>query len=153
MDQWNARAEGPCLAPPFDMPQRGEWNRLDLRALLVNDGRIFARYGERVVRFSSAGKVLGADVVSDRRDFRWLIRAADRLLAVSLFRSEQVPAEVRRTQHIYRVYGLSENCRLMGEAVELPPMTERLEQVVAIDGWLLLSTATGTFAVPMPAEP
>ena len=138
------------LSGPFDMPQRGEWNRLDLRALLVNDGRIFARYGERVVRFSPAGKVLGADVVSEHRDFKWLIPTADRLLAVSLVRSEPVPGEARRTQHVYRVYGLSENCRLMGEALELPPMTERLEQVVAVDGWLLLSTATGTLAVPMP---
>ena len=138
------------LSLPFDMPQRGEWNRRDLRALLVNDGRIFARYGERVVRFSPSGQVLGADVVSDHRDFTWLIPAADRLLAVSLFRSEQVPGEARRRQHIYRVYGFSENCRLMGEAVELPPMTERLEQVVAIDGWLLLSTAASTLVVPMP---
>jgi len=141
------------LSLPFDMPQRGEWDRRDLRELLVGEGRVFARYGQRIVRFSRSGKVLGADVVSDNRDYMWLIPTDDRLLVVSRFRSEQVPNEPRRTQHVYRVYTLSENCRLMGEAVELPPMTERLQRVVAVDGWLVLSTAGGIVALPMPADP
>jgi hypothetical protein len=44
----------------FDAPQRGEWDRLDLRELVISEGRIFARYGQRIVRYSDAGTVLGA---------------------------------------------------------------------------------------------
>jgi hypothetical protein len=140
----------------FDAPDRGEWDRLDLRELLISKGRLFARYGQRIVRYSDTGTVLGADVVSDHRDYKWLLPAADRLLLVSRFKSEQVmiPAESRRrTQHTYRVYAMSENCRLVGETVQLPPLSERLESAAVIDNWLLLSTSSETLAIALPAEP
>ena len=60
---------------------------------------------------------------------------------------------MRRTHQIYRVYALSDNCRLIGEVLELPPMAEPLEHAALVDGWLLLSTATGSVAVPMPVAP
>jgi outer membrane protein assembly factor BamB len=144
------------LTEPFDAPDRGEWDRLDLRELVISDGRVFARYGQRVVHYAPTGAVLGADVVSDHRDYKWLLPAEDRLLVVSRFKSEQVivPAESRRqAQHTYRVYALSANCRLIGEAVQLPPLRERLEAAAVIDHWLMLSTSSVTLAVALPAEP
>jgi outer membrane protein assembly factor BamB len=140
----------------FDAPDRGEWDRLDLRELVISKGRIFARYGQRIVRYSDTGTVLGADVVSDHRDYKWLLPAADRMLLVSRFKSEQVmvPAESRRrTQHTYRVYAMSENCGLVGETVQLPPLSERLAAAAVIDNWLVLSTSSETLAVALPAEP
>jgi hypothetical protein len=141
---------------PFDAPGRGEWDRLDLRELVISEGRIFARYGQRVVRYSDTGAVLGADVVSDHRDYKWLLPTADRMLLVSRFKSEQVmvPAESRRrTEHTYRVYAVSGNCGLVDETVQLPPLTERLGAAAVIDSWLLLSTSTETLAVALPGEP
>ncbi|MHC4963773.1 MAG: outer membrane protein assembly factor BamB family protein [Planctomycetota bacterium] len=141
---------------PFDAPGRGEWDRLDLRELVISEGRIFARYGQRVVRYSDTGAVLGADVVSDHRDYKWLLPAADRMLLVSRFKSEQVmvPAESRRrTEHTYRVYAVSENCGLVDETVQLPPLTERLGAAAVMDNWLLLSTSSETLAVALPGEP
>jgi outer membrane protein assembly factor BamB len=140
----------------FDAPDRGEWDRLDLRELVISGGRIFARYGQRIVRYSGTGTVLGADVVSDPRDYKWVLPADDRMLLVSRYKSEQilVPAESRRqTQHIYRVYAMSENCRLVGDVVQLAPLKERLEAAAVIDNWLLLSTTSATLAVPLPVEP
>ncbi len=147
-----ALADG-AMSDPFEMPEHGEWDRLDLRQLLVDRDHVFARYGERIVRFGPGGNVLGADAVNTHRDYRWLLPAADRLLLVNRFKSEQVmvPGEARRqTQHTYRVYGLSQNCRLLGEGVELPALPERLETAAVIDGWLMLSTGTETLAVAMP---
>ena len=144
------RAGDGRLSQPFDTLQRGEWDRFDLRAILATGGRLFARYGQRIVRFSTGGKLVGADVISEQRDYKWLLPAKDRLLVISRYKSEQVRGETRRTQQIYRVYALSDNCRLIGEVLELPPMVEPLEHATVVDGWLLLSTATGTMAVPMP---
>ena len=138
------------LSHPFETLQRGEWDRFDLRAILTTGSRLFARYGQRIVRFSPGGKLVGADVISEQRDYKWLLPAGDRLLVISRYKSEQVPGETRRTQQIYRVYALSDNCRLIGEVLELPPMAETLQHATLVDGWLLLSTATSTVAVPMP---
>ena len=74
---------------------------------------------------------------------------------VSRYKSEQVhvPAETRRqTQHTYRVYAISENCRLLGEPVQLGPLTERLAAAAVIDNRLLLSTSSATLVVSLPAE-
>jgi outer membrane protein assembly factor BamB len=139
----------------FDTPGRGDWDRMDLRELVIAGGRIFARYGERVVRYSDTGTVLGADAVSDHRDYKWILPAANRLLLVSRYKSEQinVPAESRRqTQHTYRVYAISENCRLLGEPVQLGPLADRLAAAAVIDNRLLLSTSSATLAIPLPAE-
>lgn len=141
------------VSEPFDLPERGEWDRMDLKDLLVVDDRIYAQFRERIVRLSPAGKVMGADVITDQpREYKWLLPASDRLVLVNRSRSEQVPIAGeagRQTQHTYRVYSLSEDCRLMGEGYELTPLTERLDRAAAIDGWLLLSTDTQTVALPM----
>ena len=84
---------------------------------------------------------------------RDLLPADGRLMLVSRFKTEQVkvPAESRRrTEHTYRVYSLSENCRLIGEAVQLPPLHDRVERVTVIDDWMMLSTPAGILAVALP---
>lgn len=137
---------------PFDAPDRGEWDRLDLRDVVVDQGRIFGHYGGRVVLFDESGAVLGADVVSDQRDYEWLLPTEDRILVVSRFKSEPVPRATRRqTEYTYRLYALSSNCKLIGESFQLPVLTERLEEAAVIDGWLLVSTGSETIAVSSSA--
>ena len=121
--------------------------------MLVDGGRIFAHYGQRIIRFDLSGALLGADIVSDQRDYRWLLVAEDRLPLVSRLKREQVVLAGqagRQTKHVYRLYSLSENCKLMGEAVQLPPLPERVRHASVIDGWLLLATPSSTLAVACP---
>ena len=142
-----------ALTDPFDAPDRGDWDRMDLKDVIVDQGRIFGHYGQRVVRFARHGTVLGADVVSDQRQYEWLLPAADRLLLVSIFKKEPAPApraSRKRTHYTYRLYALSANCKLMGDSFQLPVMTDRVLRAAVIDGWLLLSTPSETLAVAMP---
>ena len=139
-----------AISAPFDVPIGGEWNRVELEDLHVDDGRLFAHYGQRIVRYDAAGTVLGADMVSDRHDYRWLFVAEDRLVLVSRFKREIVAGEAgRQAKNIYRLYALSSNCKLLGEPYQLPPLGQRLQRAVLIDGWLLLSTPSQTLALAL----
>ncbi len=141
------------ISNAFDSPADGQFNRTGPREVLIDEGRIFALYGRRVVRFHTSGAVLGADMISDQHDFRWLFATGDRLLVVSRFKSEPVivPGQAgRRHQHTYRLYALSKNCKLLGEAFQLPPLATSLQRAAVIEGWLLLSTTKATIAVPLP---
>jgi hypothetical protein len=144
------------LSAPFALPSHGSWDPLDIKEVRIVDGRIYVRYRQRVVRFDEQGTVGGADIVTDERSFEWLIPVADGLLVVSQYGAEQVPVRAgggggRRTMYTYRVYHLSENCKLLGEH-ELPPIPQPLFAAQAIDGWLLLSSQLDTLAIPMPPE-
>ena len=145
------RLDEGTLSDPFDSPARGAFQPGDLRQLLVTGGGCLARYRDRIVLFDVAGAVRGADVITDDRDYRWLLPAGDRLVLVSRVTTAAVPANEtrRRRQETYRVYALSHSCKLLGEGVELPPLTRR-ETAVLIDGWLLLSSQSDTVAIPLP---
>jgi outer membrane protein assembly factor BamB len=142
------------VSDPFDVPIGGEWNRVKLEDLTVDDGRIFAHYGQRIVRYDTSGRVLGADVISDEHDYRWLFVAEDRLVLVSRFKREIVAGEAgREASNVYRLYPLSGNCKLVGEAYQLPSIRQRLQHAVLIDGWLLMSTPNQTLALALPPRP
>jgi hypothetical protein len=138
----------------FGSPARGEWDPLELKALIVEDQQAVAHYRQRVMMYAFTGEVRGADVVTDDRDYRYLLPAQDAYLLIS-GRTEQAPvanAGFRRTQFIYRIYRLSENGQILGDFFELAePLPERLQEAQVIDGWLLVSTQSGTIAVPMPS--
>ncbi|MEE9129961.1 MAG: hypothetical protein V3T84_08065, partial [Phycisphaerales bacterium] len=106
-------------------------------------------FGERIVRFDASGEVLGADSISDERDYKWLLPTDDRLVLISRSESRQGQRR-RRTQHTYRLYSLSENCKLMGDSVELPPVSEPFDRAAVIDGWILLSSPSETVAIAAP---
>jgi outer membrane protein assembly factor BamB len=145
------RLDEGTLSDPFDPPARGEWQPSDLRQLLIASGGCFARYQERIVRFDVSGAVRGADVITDDRDYRWLLPAGDRLVLVSKVTTAPAPVNDARwrSQETYRIYSLSDSCKLLGEALELPLLTRR-ETAVLIDGWLLLSSQSDTVAIPLP---
>ena len=145
------RLDEGTLSDPFDPPARGEWQPGESRQLLINRGGCLARYRDRIVRFDVAGAVRGADVITDDRDYRWLLPAGDRLVLVSKVTTAMPPANDARwrSQETYRVYALSDSCKLLGKPVELPPLTRR-ETAVLIDGWLLLSSQSDTVAIPLP---
>lgn len=145
------------MTEAFDGPLRADgWDPYDLQDVIIADGRIFALYPRRVVHYSTAGRILGQDVVTDERDYRWLIPARDQLLIIgaSSYQSVTPDASGRRVpQHAYRIYRISPNGRLLGDAYELPVHTVRTDSVHAMDGWLLFSLAEPvTRAVPMPVE-
>ena len=136
------------LSDPFALPARRGWDPSLLNRIVLDDQRVFAMFGERIVRFDASGEVLGADSISDERDYKWLLPADDRLVLIS--RSESRQRRRRPTQHTYRVYSLSENCKLMGDAVELPPVSAPFDRAAVIDGWILLSSPSGTVAIAAP---
>ncbi len=138
-----------AVTGPFDAPAGGEWDRADLKDVIVADGRIVAHYSERIVCYHAGGAVLGADRISDDHDYEWLFVAEDRLPLVSRHRQEPGAQAGQPARHIYRLYTLSDNGKLLSEH-ELQGLESRLQRAAAIDGWLLLSTATGTLAIGLP---
>ncbi len=136
------------MSDPFALPARRGWDPSVLNRIVLDDRRVFAMFGERIVRFDASGEVLGADSISDERDYKWLLPTDDRLVLIS--RSESRQGRRRRTQHTYRVYSLSENCKLMGDSVELPPVSEPFDRAAVIDGWILLSSPSETVAIAAP---
>ncbi len=140
---------------PFDQPAGGEWDRDELRGILADGDGIFTHYTQHIVRYHPTGAVLGADRNSEEHDYRWLFATDDRLLVVSRFRRDDVgvPGEAGRRTHVYRLYQLSSNCKLLSESFELPPLTVHVHRAAVIDGWLLVSTPSDTMVVPMPARP
>ena len=141
----------------FSLPGRGGWDVNDLNDLLISQGHIYAIFSERIVRYDGLGVVDGADSVFGEpgdRNYKWLIPADDRLILVSNFQSKQANAAPGRRlrQYSYRIYTLSDNCKLIGETVQLPPVLRHYEHARIIDGWILLSSATSTDAIPAPTK-
>lgn len=125
----------------------------ELVDVIVSKGRIFAQFADRIVRVSQEGTVLGADVITDTRDYRWLLPAKDRLVLVSKVGTRQDRDEQRQeitTRHDYRVYCLSENGAVLEEGADIEPLREAITSALLVDGWLMLSTGSFTLAVPMP---
>ncbi|MCP3905511.1 MAG: PQQ-binding-like beta-propeller repeat protein [Planctomycetes bacterium] len=142
------------VSPPFDTAVRGRWDSESLNQLHVVDDLLVARFRDRVVRYHPSGRVLGADIVTDEtREYRALIPARDRLVVVSHHDTRQVEipdSNQRERQHDYRIYVFTENLALSGEVIDLPPLARRVRTISAVDGWLLLSSAAETLALPMP---
>ena len=142
------------LSEPFSRPRTAFGGDSSVLVdLLVNHGKIFAQFADRIVRVSNDGIVLGADAIADERDYRWLLAAADRLVLVSKAGTQQVRDPDRaesKTKHFYRIYVLSENGALMQDGSDLEPLDESIRNAELVDGWLILSTGSATLAVPMP---
>jgi hypothetical protein len=140
------------MSEPFATAIRGNWEKDSLEHVRVEDDELIAHYRDRVLRYSIDGAILGADIISDTRDYRWLLPADARQVLVSQYDTRQVKVEGepgRRTQRRYRVYVLSPNCKLEADMMELPPMNKRLREASLVDGWLLLSTDNETVALPL----
>lgn len=144
------------LSHPFDAPLYGEWDPRTFREVHIDGERIYARYDERLLRYDADGGIDGADIVMTEREYRWLRPAADQLVLVSSLRSRQRRDNANRfnrvTQYVYRIYRFSEDCKLLDDPVVIGPQVERVEDVMLIDGWLLLATNVSTIAVPMPTD-
>jgi hypothetical protein len=162
----------------FQQPPGPDWDANEFKSLLVlGHGTavasaqepagspappIWAHYRQRIVQYDpGSGEVTGCDAVTDpQRDYRWAVpvswqrgagEAEPGIIAVSVAsRQADVPGRGgRRTQYEYTVYRFSANGKTLGEPYVTPLLSERVQQVTAIDGTLLLSTLTSTLAVPM----
>lgn len=142
------------ISNPFDHPGRSDWEPLDLKDVIFAADRVVAHYRQRVVVYDAHGVVIGADVITDNRDYAWVLPAQDRMVLISRLSVQAQPSELggRRMQHVYRIYALSNNGRVLAEPLELQPLPERLYSARLIDGWLLLSTSSDTMQIPMPAD-
>jgi hypothetical protein len=100
------------------------------------------------------GVMVGADVITDEREYQWLLPAEQCLVLISRRTLQVIAPEQagRRTQHIYRIYTLSHNGRVLGDPLELSPLPDRVQNVQLTDGWLLMSTQSDTLAIPMSAQ-
>jgi outer membrane protein assembly factor BamB len=142
------------VSEPFELPPHGEWDPLELQDVHFVDGLVYGRYRERVICFDDRGTVLGADVVTDARDYRWILPVADGLLLVSRHQTEHARVGnggARQTQHTYLIYHLSRNCKVQRQ-LELAPVTAPFADAAVIDGALLLSTQTEAVVIPMPID-
>ncbi len=147
--------EDGLMSRPLTLDVRGEWDPLSLAEVHVVDDSFVAQYRRRIIRYDIEGAVIGADVVSDERNYRWVLPFDGGLVVISRHDSRQVEVEGdsgRRTQWTYRIYIMSENCLLMKDAIELPPVTKRFRDAALVDGQLLLSTDAETLVLPMPAD-
>jgi len=149
-DVFSLAFEDGRISEPFDIAVRGEWEPDSLRDLHMRGDRIVARYRDRIIRYDLSGNVLGADVISDNREYRALAMSQEHLVVLSQHRTSQEPVPGQgglRTERRYRIYLMSENCRLEADAIEVPPVTRRFNHAALIDGWLLLSTSSETMAL------
>lgn len=166
----------------FEIPWRNDggspgvvsgWEGLELRNAFIvpaasassTTARVIAQYSQRVVIYdATTGSILGADVISDDREYRFMALARSEAgpnhIVVMSGRSVQAPVADqpiggggrRAQQWEYRIYLLSENGRVLSEPFRLGPLSERVQHIVAIHGWLLLSTPSETVAVPFQAD-
>ncbi|MDY7108800.1 MAG: PQQ-binding-like beta-propeller repeat protein [Planctomycetota bacterium] len=138
----------------FDVSAAGDWDPMRLDALHLDGDAVIARYRQRLIRYDAEGRILGADAIVGRRDYRMLLLAEDRLIVISQSNSRQVlrgDGLGRETHRTYRIYVLSEDGRLEAEPAELPAFTERLDEAALLDGRLLLTAGGQTLALPLPA--
>ncbi|MCI0629551.1 MAG: PQQ-binding-like beta-propeller repeat protein [Phycisphaerales bacterium] len=148
------------ISDPFEAPLRGEWDPPALNNVMLIGDKIVAHYPQRVVMYEPlSGAVVGVDIITDDRDYRWLLPALNaqgenRLLVVNA-RSSQVAVgggPGMRNQYKYWLYLLSDNGKVLADPAEAPPLGDKVQQARLIDGWLLLSTQSNTLAIPMPAQ-
>lgn len=145
-----------AMSEPFYRPTSALGGSNSLLVDVVRDrDRIFAQFADRIVRVTEDGAVQGKDAISDERDYRKLFPAEDRYVLLSKVGTQQVRdtvQQVSKTKHYYRIYSLSANGALLQEGSDLEPLDESIRDAVLVDGWLMLSTGTATFAVPMPVN-
>ncbi len=145
------------VTQPFEGPATADWNPFDVQEVLPVEGQdmAFVRFIRRVVVFTSDGRVLGADIVNEDRDYRWIIPTVDRLIVIS-GRAEQSlvrDARGRRTQYFYRIYTMSRNGRLEDRPHDLPPLRRRIRSVDIVNGRVLMSSENDqTLVIPAPAD-
>lgn len=124
-----------------------------LRDVVVDDSGVLVLFDQRVAEFGHAGERRGIDASVDARDFRFLLVGGSRLLVVGAAGSEQVDVGGgRRTRYSVRVQPLDrlQGCKLVDSALQVSAIGQRFERATLIDGWLLLSTASATSAIPLP---
>lgn len=143
------------LSGAYERSAPGAWESITPIHVTVEDGGAVAHYRDRVLRYDRDGRISGADVVAEPRDYRWLLMAADGMIAISQYdiRQAAIEGEIRRrTVRTYRIYPFSPDGRIEGAAIELPPNPNRLVEARMINGAVLLSTEDQTLVLPMRVE-
>jgi hypothetical protein len=148
------------ISDPFEAPLRGEWDPPALNNVMLIDDKIVAHYPQRVVMYEPlSGAVVGMDIITDDRDYRWLLAARNAQAENRLLVVNAKPSQVAvgggpgmRNQYRYWLYLLSDNAKVLADPAEAPPLGDKVQQARLIDGWLLLSTQSNTLAIPMPAK-
>jgi outer membrane protein assembly factor BamB len=147
------------ISEPFDVAAVGEQDETsvaDLVDVQITPDAVATLYTLRVVLTDEHGVMLGGDVIAEEREYKALESVNKGWVLVSRHGSAQdilADGRSRRTQHTYRLYNLSMNGALIGEALELEPIAQRLQAVRGVDGWLILSFEDSCVAIQAPANP
>ncbi len=130
-----------------------------------------AHFRDRIVRYSAAGAIIGADVIRGDRNFTWLLHGrasgvepvfdsnADSRIDESRFivinglpsmpaMDPRQPGSAQFRSFRYLVHVLGGDTRLVADPVALPPLREPIQHAALIDGWLILSLSERSIALP-----
>lgn len=144
-----------ALSDSFENPARGEWETMELLQVIPYHGQALAHYRQRLALFDpTTGAIVGADAIGQNRDFRWIVPLDSHLLVVDLTSDQVAMGErgARQTRYQYQIHVLSQNGLALRDPFALEPLHDRLQQLHAVDGWLLGSTSAGTLAIRIPAQ-
>lgn len=123
-----------------------------LRDLHVDEEGIVALFQERAVAYALDGRVVGRDAVAEIRDYRAMVVGGEIIALISADTSEQVETPLgRRTQYPIQIHLLDRDrgCKLVGPMLRFVSLGQRIERVAAVDGALLLSTASTVTWIPL----
>ncbi len=134
---------------PAQRDLRGERDPHELVDIIIDREAIFALYRQRLLRFDTSGGVIGADVVGEDRAYTRLALSEDRIILLSSIRTRRPRAQGRND---YKLYMMSENCRLLDNILSLSQLDDTIRTAMIIDGWILLSGGRSTIAIAAPGN-
>jgi outer membrane protein assembly factor BamB/tetratricopeptide (TPR) repeat protein len=130
----------------FALSDTSRWLPSGLVSMRSDSDGLVALFDTRLVRFNDDGVVVGVDAVhSARAYFAWI--ATDQYQFVV----DEQTRSIRNGTYRYLIHCLdpTQGLGLVAPSMELESKN-RLEQIIAIDQWLLLSTGVTVIAIPMP---
>lgn len=136
------------IGATFQRDPRGEQGSRDLVDIIIDREAILALYRQRLLRFDTSGRVIGADV-GEERAYTKLVLSEDRIILLSSIRTRRPRAQ---GQHDYKLYMMSENGRLLDNTLSLSQLDDTIRTAMIIDGWILLSGGRSTIAIAAPAN-
>jgi len=133
----------------------GQWQPQELRHVHIANGRLAARYERHVAWFTGDGAFRGRDSIATEENFVFSIPTADRMVAISHVRDPDAFRDRRRggAGFVNVVFQLSENGRLLGDAVQVASDHPALHDAEVIDGWILVSLSDSGQTAAIPAPP
>ena len=110
---------------------------------------VYALMDQRLIRFSDEGDVTGMDAIDGPVAYSGWVSAAGREFVV-----DAIARNIRDGSYRYLIHRLDpeRGFSIAAPSLDLAFSRQRLEQLKAVDGWLILGTSSSVLAIPMPVE-